>query len=151
MATTVTDATLTVTISEDIVLGGAQRGSRAVQAITVDEYDSRILTVATAGFDAIVKFSSRASAGTYIAANVKYLRITNLDTENFVELIFEATASANEAAIKLDKGESFVLCSMELDATAGNLSGGVTLAAMTEIQAKANTGAVDLELVVASA
>ena len=150
MATTINDATLTVAITEDIVLGGTQRGSRAAQTVTVDEFSSRLLSVGTSSFVDIVTFSSAASAGTFIAANVKYLRVTNLDASNFIELLLEAGASANEAVVKLKAGESFVLGAMELDAAAGDLSSSHTLAALTAIEGKANSGAVDIEVVVAS-
>lgn len=149
MATTISDATLTVTVVEDVTLGGVQRGSRTVQSVTVGEYAARIMAVQTS-FGYILKLSGARAEGTYIAADVKYLRITNKDTTNFIELLIEATNNSNESVIKLKAGETFMLGSMDMDAAAGDLLASHTLTSITGIQGKANTAPVDIELVIAS-
>ena len=82
MASTLSNATLTVTLTESITLNGAEHGSKKKMSISgVNEISKRIMTVATTGTQ-VYAGSSAAAYGTFVTANVKYLRITNLDTEN---------------------------------------------------------------------
>ena len=55
----------------------------------------------------MVAFSTAVSAGTYIASDVRYIRITNKDGTNFIYLVFKNEYN-NECCIKLDKGQSFI-------------------------------------------
>ena len=107
MARSFSTATLTVKIQEGIVLGGQNMGSVNSFSITGIKNVVKRLMTATTTEASIITFSSIESAGQYIAANVRYLRITNLDDTNFCYLVFKNEYS-NEVCFKLDKGQSFI-------------------------------------------
>ena len=154
MTTTVTAATMTVTIAEDITLSGSQQGaSNTFTIASVNEVSKRIVTVPTSE-KTIIAMGTAISNGTFIESDVRYIRITNLDDTNHVSLTFK-DENASEFAVKLDKGQSFIYN--------GDLSGGVVdtmdagttaltlaLADLVDITALADTAAVDLEVFVAS-
>tara|TARA_R110002020_G_scaffold190481_2_gene389983 strand:+ start:228 stop:962 length:735 start_codon:yes stop_codon:yes gene_type:complete len=107
MARSFSTATLTVKIQEGIVLGGQDMGSMNSFSITgIKNVVKRLMTATTTESD-IVKFSTTEASGQYIAANVRYLRLTNLDDTNFCYLVFKNEYS-NEVCFKLDKGQSFI-------------------------------------------
>ena len=55
----------------------------------------------------LLSFSTAIAAGTYVPANVAYMRFTNLDDTNYINLTFE-NAVGHEVAIKLDASKSFM-------------------------------------------
>ena len=151
-------ANLTVTHTEDITLNGQQFGGTTVKSFAgINEISKRIFTITTA--EAVIgTFSSAvASAGHYTAADVRYIRFTNLDRTNFVTLTFR-NQDNDEVAIKLDAGQSFILngdnvngmtaifnATQDADAASDTAFG-----SLTNIQADANTGSCDLEMIIAS-
>jgi hypothetical protein len=151
-------ATLKVTHSEDITLNGQQFGATSIKSIaSISEISKRILTITTAE-STIATFSSAvASAGHYIAADVRYIRFTNQDTTNFITLTFR-NQDNDEVAIKLDAGQTFIwngdnsggmadVFNATQDADAAS---DTALGDLTNIQADANTGSCDLEMIIAS-
>ena len=154
MATTVAPATLTITHTEEIRLNEQELGSKNVQTIaSVTEVSKRIVNVPTSEVIILSMAASNPAQGTFVEADVRYIRITNLDNTNHVTLVFRSEGAA-EFAVKLDYGQSFVYN--------GDLSGGVvdtmdaSASALTvsfedlvDITALADTAAVDLELFVA--
>ena len=155
MATTITNATLTVTLTESISLNGSEQGaSNTLTIADVDEISKRIVTIPTAE-KTIIAMGTAISNGTFIESDVRYIRITNKDDANHVTLTFK-DENNSEFALKLDKGQSFIYN--------GDLAGGVVdtmdangsalslaLADLVDITALADTAAVDLEIFVASA
>jgi len=158
MASTITAATLTVTLTEAITLNGSRHGSTNTKSIaSINEISKRILTITTAE-SVIATFSAAvASAGHYVAASVKYIRFTNLDDTNFITLTFR-NQDNDEAAIKLDAGQSFIWNGDNaggmvdvLNATQdADASSDTALGDLTNIQADANTASCDLEMFIAS-
>ena len=75
MATTITNATLTVTLKESIVLNGTQQGGTNTLTIAgIDEISKRIMTITT-NESTIATFSGAvASAGHYNDSAVRYIR-----------------------------------------------------------------------------
>ena len=157
MASTITAATMTVTLTEDITLNGSNQGATNTLTIAgVNEIYKRIVTVTTTEAD-ILDFAAAVAAGQFIIANVRYIRFTNKDDTNFVTLTF-TNADGDEMAIKVDAGQSFIMN--------GDLNDGLTavfnstqnadadsdaaLQDLTKVQADANTGSCDLEIFVAS-
>ena len=158
MATTITPATMSITITESIKLNGTQQGATNTTSIaSIAEISKRILTITT-NESTIATFSGAvASAGHYNDSAVKYIRFTNKDNTNFVTLTFR-NQDNDEVAIKVDAGNSLMLF--------GDNSGGMVamfnatqdadaasdtaLGSLTNIQADANTGNCDLEMLVAS-
>ena len=158
MASTITAATMTVKIIETISLNGKDQGSTNTQTIaSINEISKRILTITTAE-SVIATFSSAvASAGHFVAASVRYMRFTNKDDTNFITLTFR-NQDNDEVAIKLDAGNSFVwfadnaggmvdVMNATQDADAAS---DTALGDLTNIQADANTGSCDLEMIIAS-
>ena len=151
-------ANLTVTHTEDITLNGQQFGGTTIKSFTaINEISKRILTITTAE-STIATFSAAvASAGHYIAADTRYIRFTNLDSTNFITLTFR-NQDNDEVAIKLDAGQSFIwngdndggmvdVFNATQDADAAS---DTALGSLTNIQADANTGSCDLEIIIAS-
>jgi hypothetical protein len=149
MATTITSQSLTATISEQITLNGQAINSENQLVITnINEIDKRIVTIPTASEVTVIAFSTAVAAGQFIAANVKYIRITNKDDTNFVRIRVKKTG-AETFDIKLDAGKSFLMGnnSESVSATAGAFSAFVTA---DSINAQADTASVDIEYFVAS-
>ena len=151
-------ATLSVTHSESIVLNGQQFGGTNLITISgINEISKRILTITTAE-STIATFSGAvASAGHYNDSAVRYMRFTNLDDTYFVTLTFR-NQDNDEAAIKLDAGRSFIwnadnaggmvaILNATQDADAAS---DTALGSLTNIQADAETGTIDLEMLIAS-
>jgi hypothetical protein len=158
MASTVKAKTLRVTIQEDIVLNGTNYGSKIKNNLaSINEISKRIITVTTTEA-VIATFSAAvASAGHFVAANVRYMRFTNKDDTNFITLTFR-NQDNDEVAIKLDAGQSFMFngdndngmtavfnATQDADAASDTAFG-----SLTNIQADANTGSCDLEMFIAS-
>lgn len=140
-------ATLKVTISEELTLNGVQRGSsRELDISSVTQIDSRIVTVTTTEAD-IVKFDSAIASGTFVANDVKYLRISNTNSSG--DLTLRILGSSEEYFVEVGPGESFILNNALMDANATG-SQGVTLADIAEIKADASTGTIVTEVFVAS-
>ena len=158
MATTISSATLTVKISEEIFLNGRQQGgSKTLSIPSINEISKRIVTITTTE-STIATFSAAvASAGHYVAADVRYIRFTNLDDTNFITLTFR-NQDNDEAAIKLDAGQSFIWngdnangMTAVLNATEdADAASSTNFGSLTNIQADADTAAVDLEVFIAS-
>ena len=150
MASSVTAATLTVSISESITLNSVARGSNTTVSIaSIGEISNRIMSItnATNGTE-IVSISTVAGVGTYDKTAVKYLRITNLDDTNFIILQFTDT-STHHWELKLEAGKTIILgdtSSIDDQADIDNFSA----SAIAKIIGKADTAACDIEIYIAS-
>jgi hypothetical protein len=87
------------------------------------------------------------SAGTGVAADYVYFRITNLDDTNFVTL--RLYNGADSFWFKLAAGDSLLLMNNEMDAITGSTFG--ALADITSVLGKADTAACDVEFMVVTA
>jgi len=151
MASTLSNATLSVTLTEKITLNGAEHGSTKKMSISgVNEIAKRILTCATTPGTQIYKGGSATAYGTFVTDNVKYLRITNLDNENFVVLHF-SDESAHYAQFTLAAGQAFFLTDVSSSFDNAAVVQDFTAVNVTRIDAMADTAAVDVEIFVASA
>ena len=156
MTTTLTAATLTITLKESIELNGVEQGATNEKTIaSVNEVSKRIVTVTTTEAEVIAFHASAISSGTFIEGAVRYMRFTNLDDTNFIALTFK-NEDDDEFAVKLDAGHSFIY--------PGDNSGGVvdtmdaidgtgltvSLGDLVNVTADADTASCDLEIFVAS-
>ena len=155
MATTIANATMTVTLTESVTLNGSQQGATNTLSVgSINEVYKRIVTV-PASEVTLIAMGTAVANGTFIESDVLYIRITNKDDTNHVSLTFK-NEDNDEMGIKLDKGQSFIYN--------GDLDGGVvdTMDAATEtlsvsfgdlvnITAQADTEACDIEIFIASA
>ena len=157
MASTVTAATLTTTVSESITLNGQDLGSVNSKSIaSINEVSKRIVTITTTEAEILKFHATDIDAGRYVIGDVRYMRFTNLDDTNFITLTF-TNEDSDEVAIKLDAGQSFI---WNGDNSGGlvdnfnaidndNVASDAGLADVTSVQADANTASCDLEVFVA--
>ena len=153
MATTITAATLTVTITEEITLNGQDKGStNALTVASVTEVSQRIVNVPTSEV-VILAMGTAVAAGQLVEGGVRYIRLTNKDDTNHITLVFKSENN-NECSHLLDAGHSFIYPGDNSggvvnthDASASALT--VSLDDLVDITAQANTAACDLEIFVA--
>jgi hypothetical protein len=153
MASTVSTASLKILIQEDITLNNKVMGGKTVHTISsINEVSERILTVPTHQVP-ILALSSSAGAGTYITNKVRYIRLTNLDDENFVRLTFRSgslgTSSTNAYDVKLEAKRTLMFTSVALSGSATGASFG-SFSNFTSLDATANSSACEVELFVAT-
>jgi len=156
--------TLTVGISESITIGGRNYGaSNSIDIPNITDISRRMVTVAGGVAEQVLlSFGSSIAAGTFIATDVKYIRISNLDDTNECHLIFKNAAN-DEVAMVLDKGQSFIYNGMlnqnegvasTLECVAGAVtvsSGGVSnLGNLSDVSVCTTASEVDVEVYVAS-
>ena len=156
MTTTLTAATLTITLTESIELNGVEQGGTSTKTISsVNEVSKRIVTVTSTEAEVIAFHASAISSGTFIEGDVRYIRFTNLDDTNFIVLTFK-NEDDDEFAIKLDAGHSFIYPGDNsggvvdtMDAIAAT---GLTLALgdLVNVTADADTASCDMEIFIAS-
>lgn len=149
MATTLTATDLGVTITESINLNDYEQGSTNSFIISsINEISKRIVTVPQTATD-IILFGTSIANGTYITADVRYIRLTNLDDENYIVLNIETEAVFS---IRLDPGASFIITSTSSTGVAAYAdTAGSTLEDLEKIQATANNSSCDIEIFLASA
>jgi len=143
MASTISNATLTVQHIESVTLNGKEYGNTNTSTFAnINEVDQRIVTIPTSEIT-VLSFGSSAAAGTFVRANLKYLRIINKDDTNFISL--HLTSSSEDAWVKIPAGGCFELDSAVIE-TANTFS---AWADVTDISAIADTAAVDIEYFIA--
>ena len=158
MASTVTASTLTVTVTESISLNGQSLGATNVRAIgSIAEIYKRIMTITTNESTVATMSGAVASAGHFNDSAVRYMRFTNLDDTNFLTLTFR-NQDNDEVAIKGDAGNSLMvfadnsggMVAMFNATQDADAASDTALGSITNIQADANTGNCDLEVLIAS-
>ena len=151
MATTITPATLTVSLTESVTLNGAEENATNTLSISsIAQVTRRILTVSDAAFDNLIEFASagRATGQKFLLSDCRYVRITNLDNANHLELRF-TNSNSDVVTFIVDAGQSFMLGpDFKTSPTTG--AGSLTFHNLSTIEAKADTASVDCEFYVAS-
>ena len=121
MATTISNATMTVTITESVSLNGTQQGgTNSFSISSVDEVYKRILTCPANVDTTILRtgVSADVTDSSLDIADCKYIRVTNKDDTNSVNLNLQidvtesgsgASAANETATILLAAGESFIM------------------------------------------
>ena len=152
-----TGATLTLTLTESLIIDNRDYGG--LQEITISsitDVTRRIVTITTTE-TVIATFAAAVGPGAYIAADVMYMRFSNLDQTNFVTLTFR-NQDNDEVAIKVDAGKSLILCGDNAGGMVdifnstedADAASSANLGDLTNIQADADTASVDLEMYIAS-
>ena len=115
MPTTINTSDLTIITRELITLGGNQYDSKHTKIIpNIKEVTKRIITAPTASIGTtdtkegieVLSITPTLLTGPYKEADVRYIRITNLDDTNFVTLQFH-NDQGNVSATKLDFGSTY--------------------------------------------
>ena len=155
-------ADLTVTLTEDITVNGHQYGGTKsfIVSSIVDVY-KRILTVPASVDTTLVSFKSTVGVadGAMDIQNVKYIRITNLDGSNAVNLSLQIdtaendTTAADSATVLLEAGKSFILGTPHDSVAVDDDDAGIvtTLHDLESILVDSSSHAVRMEVLVASA
>jgi len=152
MATTLSAASLTVTLTESISLNGYEQGSSNAQTVaSVTSVFKRIIPVPLTEVTLYTNTASSVGGSTFDEDDVKYVRITNKDDTNFVDLIV-ANSENDEFALRLKAGNSFVLWDQNdvLNADNAAVTPGAGMEGVASVNAIADTAACDVEVFIAS-
>ena len=119
MATTVRNATLTVTIEEEITLNGSRQGAKNVKRISdINEIYKRIVSCPANSETTVAQFHSSSADGTLAPLDideVKYIRLTNLDASTSITLSLQSdvgeddSAADESASLLIEAGKSFIM------------------------------------------
>mgnify|MGYP003131852676 CR=1 FL=1 len=145
---------LTVTLTESIVINGAQRGSTNNLTVTdITDTFERVVTCPHSNTTTIATFNSNVygSAGALDLENCKYIRITNVSTSAVMDLAI-VTENTNYQVV-MTAGTSHLLCQADTAAIAeaDTTPNFPTLEDITSIQVRPrSTDDVDVEIFVAS-
>ena len=154
MTSTLTAATMTVTVTETINLNGMNQGaSNTLSLASIAEISKRIVNVPASEVE-VIAMATAVASGTFIESTVKYIRFTNLDDTNHITLTFKDEDNT-EFAVLLDKGQTFIyngdIAGGVVDTMhAGGSALTVSLNDLVNVTALADTAACDLEIFVAS-
>ena len=153
MATTVTAATLTVKITESISLNGSAQGaSNTLTIASINEVFKRIVTCTASQTTTLLTFNAtvHGAAGAIDLQDCKYIRITNLDDTNALELAIVGAATLYQ--VEIAAGESHILGNPEavMLAEADTSPSFGTMADLASIQVNPGGNAIDVEVFAAS-
>lgn len=145
-------ADLVTTLTESVTLNGAIRGTtNTVTTTGINNVYERIVTCPSLQVTVLAAFDS-SSAGTAVEIDkedVRYIRVTNLDTTNSLELAIVGAATNYQVLLKA--GQSHILCAAEdvMLAEEDTSPSFGTMADLGSIQVKPSA-ALDVEIFVAS-
>ena len=144
--------TMTITITESLDVGTTvmDTSTSVSETITVNDIFKRVISCPTSE---IVLYLTHASVPQgYVLDKdlVKYVRITNHDSSNYVTLRV-TDGNNDEFAYKLEAGQSFILWGHAASMSAADAAtAGAVNADIASVEAQANSGACDLEILIAS-
>jgi hypothetical protein len=142
MASTVTPATLTVSLAESITLNGYDHGSvNTFTVSSVKDISKRLVTIAADDDATVLVFKSTTAIadGVLDKELVKYIRITNLDDTNSVNISLQLDSDENNSAADLsvthllEAGRSFVMGTPD-EAVHANDSSATIVTALTDLE-----------------
>ena len=145
-------ADLTTTLSESVTLNGAVRGTtNTVTTTGINNVYERIVTCTNAQTTYLASFDSNSygSAVQLDLQDVRYIRVTNLDATNSLELAVVGAATLYQVLLKA--GQSHILCAADdvMLAEADTSPSFGTMADLTSLQVKP-AATLDVEIFVAS-
>lgn len=147
-------AVLTTTITEEVYLNGANRGSINTYSVTgINDVMHRIVDVQTylLGYTELISFDTYPGGSVFNPNNLQYLRVTNVDKTNTPTSInLKVQTANNEHIVVLDSNESYILFNDNIYAGTG-VDQAFTLANIKTVKA-AGASAVNcpVEIFVAS-
>ena len=154
-------ADLKVIITEQLTLNGKEQGGSFQKTITgIKDVYKRIVTVPADVDTTLVSFKSTVGIadGAMDIQNVKYIRVTNLDSSNAVNLSLQIdtsendTTAADSATVLLEAGKSFILGPPHDSVAVDDDDSAIvtTLNDLESILVDSSTHAVRMEILVAS-
>ncbi len=103
-------ATLKVTIKEELVLNGKDIGNSNYIAISgVNNAEHRVVTLPQDSEKSLLLLDSAVAAGTIITNSLKFIRFTNLDVSNNIQLRFVTDTDGDQYSVRVEPGESYIL------------------------------------------
>ena len=146
--------TMTITITESLDVGTTvmDTATSVAEEVTVNDIYKRVITVPTSEITLYNTHGSVPQGSTFDNNAVKYVRITNYDTSNYIHLRI-SNQEGDEFVYRLANGQSFILWG---HLTCMNASQGAALtlgtgeSSIADVTAQSNNGACDVEIVVAS-
>jgi len=154
MASTITAAPLTVKITEAVTLNGYDHGSQNTLTIAdINEVFKRIVTCTASQATTVLTFNAavHGAAGAVDLQDCKYIRVTNMDDTNAIEIGVVGAATLYQ--VELAAGESHILGNPDalMLAEADTSPSFGTMANLASIQVHPGGNAVDVEVFAASA
>ena len=154
MASTISASTLTVKITESVTLNGSDQGATNTLTISsINEVFKRIVTCTASQTTTLLTFNAdvHGAAGAIDLQDAKYIRITNKDDTNALELAVVGAATLYQ--VEIAAGESHVLGNPEalMLAEEDTSPSFGTMANLGSIQVNPGGNAIDVEVFVASA
>jgi len=149
MTTTITAATMTVTITETLTLGGNNYNSTIKKEISsIGNIHKRIYTLNATSTHTIAEFASSITNNKFDLDDTKYIRITNLD--DAANLVVTYAGASVAAGARIGPGNSHLLFDH-------NINGAASASALTSYVDIANlyirnneSSAVDVEVCIAT-
>jgi hypothetical protein len=148
----ITAATLTSIIEEQYIQEGQSVNGKTTATITaLNYYDKRVAEIPTTEMSWL-DFAAAGTAigpGKLLAAKVRYLRVTNHDSTNFLRIGFKKTGAATYWVV-VQPTKSFILMDLQYDA---NSAGGAFSALVypDTMLAKSDTAVVKASYFIAQA
>ena len=145
-------ADLVTTLTESVTLNGAIRGTtNSVTTTGINNVFENIVTCTSTQTTVLAAFDSNSygSAVQIDKENVRYIRVTNLDSTNTLELAVVGAATLYQVLLKA--GQSHILCAADdvMLAEADTSPSFGTLADLTSLQVNP-AATLDVEIFVAS-
>jgi len=145
-------ADLTTTVTESVTINNAVRGTtNTVTTTGINNVYERVVTCTTGQTTFLAAFDSNSygSAVQIDKEDVRYIRVTNLDTTNSLELAVVGAATLYQVLLKA--GQSHILCAADdvMLAEADTSPSFGTMADLTSLQVKP-AATLDVEIFVAS-
>ena len=146
----ISNATMTVTITESVSLNGTNRGNTITRSISgVHDVLERVITVPTSEITLYTTHNTAVAGHVFDNGFIKYARFTNKDASNYIILRI-TNGEDDEFAYKLLAGESFVLNSHSGSTEMAAGAAGAPDQDILSVEAQANSSPCDLEFIVAS-
>jgi hypothetical protein len=144
MATTVSKTKFTCKIIESLTINEQpQQVITALSIANVTDYSHRIMSVATT-ITTLLTLAAADAAGAIDKARVQYIRLTNLDDTNSIQLTFALTSNLDTYEVVLGPKKSHMLTDKQGDTTTAGAAS--TLEDLVSIKGKATSAKCDLEL-----
>jgi methionyl-tRNA formyltransferase len=148
----VATGTLTVTITESLDVGTTvmDTATSIAETLTCNDIFKRVITCPTSEITLYTTHASAVAGSQFDEDKIAYVRVTNHDGSNYVTLRL-TDAESNEFVYKLEAGKSFMLWTHKtaMSAKDGADTGAVD-SDIVSMEATANSGACDLEILIAS-
>ena len=138
-------ATLTTKITESVTINGKAYGNTVTETTTgVNDVSEAIVSISTAEATVLDIVLAKASIGSVVQGNLKYIRITNKSTVNFINITLNGNGVSDKAIIKLKPSQSFILNNDEINFGSGYIY-------LDNITLSADTAVCDCEFFIATA